>query len=163
MSALSSQSSLACSTRVNWESGHPSQACTGQLLPSDCTRQAISPAWKNTSSEREKLPQSGLHSGLWALGPRAVQSSVSQLLFSFQNCFDFFLTIYYVPCSNSQSLNASFEKHSRMCRRLNWFIVALISRLVCDLIGFQKLSFYFYKARSETRLPEFQMTQRGAL
>lgn len=34
----------------------------------------------------------------------------------------------------------------RMHRHLNWFIVALISRLVCDLIGFQKLSFYFLQS-----------------
>lgn len=49
-----------------------------------------------------------------------------------------------------------------MCRRLNWFIVALISALVCDLTGFQKLSSYFHKARNErggTRLPEFPRTR----
>ena len=55
-------------------------------------------------------------------------------------------------------MNASFEKHIRMCRRLNWFIVALISCLVCDLMGFQKLTFCFYKARRRGRmgLPGFR-------
>lgn len=109
------------------------------------TRHQMHAGGKDASARgRERATQSGLCSRTWARGLeislptlfsfRAVLIFSSQLICSLQP-----LPIF----------ECSVWKHIRMCRRLNWFIVALISCLVCDLTGFQKLSFYFYKARNE--------------
>lgn len=131
--------------QVDWESGRPPGALRWAGLPLDSTRQAIGPTKKDTGGDKEWATQSGLRSGCWAHLPFTAQCPTC--------CFPFravFIFSNHLIClhSHSQPLNASFEKHIRMCGRLNWFIVALISCLVCELIGFQKLSFYFYKARN---------------
>ena len=76
-----SQSSVGCSTGVNWESGHPAppRPCTG----SSAIR------WQDARWTRGRQwgIQGGLSSGTWA--PRAQSPNLLLLL---QSCFDVFLT-----------------------------------------------------------------------